>query len=89
MSDDQDAAESFDEDMLGTDDAVTSDEAESAGDGDWPPSRPRGLPFADSDVTDESFAERTLQEEPDVLPDPDSDRTPFEADVDDANVGDG
>ena len=66
MSDDeQDQAEAFDEDVLG-DDPVTSDEI--ADSGDWPPARPHGLQFADADVTDESFAERTLQEEPEIEP---------------------
>jgi hypothetical protein len=66
MSDDeQDGAEAFDEDVLG-DDPVTSDEVGDAG--EWPPSRPHGLQFADADVTDESFAERTLQEEPEIKP---------------------
>ncbi|MCU1400113.1 MAG: hypothetical protein JWN62_3222 [Acidimicrobiales bacterium] len=89
MSDDQDNAESLDEDMVGTDDAVTSDEADLSADAEWPPTRAHGLPFADADVTDESFAERTLQEEPEEFPDSVSDATPFEADVDDANIGDG
>jgi hypothetical protein len=39
-----------------------SDEAEV----DYPPERPHGVPFADSDVTDESFAERDAQQEPEV-----------------------
>lgn len=64
MSDDeQDQAEAFDEDVLG-DDPVTSDEL--GGDDEWPPSRPHGVQFADADVTDESFAERSRQEEPEV-----------------------
>ncbi|MCU1394415.1 MAG: hypothetical protein JWM34_2843 [Ilumatobacteraceae bacterium] len=78
MSDAQDQAEDFDEDAIGTDDAVTSDEAEVDADAEWPPSRPHGIQFADADVTDESFAERTAQEEPEV----------WEAEVADANVGD-
>lgn len=61
-SDNQDTAETLDDDMIGTGDAVTSDEIEV----DFPPEHPVGLPFADSDVTDESFAERSLQEEPEV-----------------------
>jgi hypothetical protein len=66
MSDDeQDGAEALDEEVLG-EDPVTSDEVADAD--DWPPSRPHGLQFADADVTDESFAERTLQEEPEVEP---------------------
>lgn len=62
MSDDQDAAESVDEEMVGTD-AVTSDEEGAFGDA---PDRPVGLPFADADVTDESLAERVAREVPDV-----------------------
>jgi hypothetical protein len=63
MSDDeQDTAESVDEEMLG-EDAVTSDEVGSFDDA---PFTPVGLPFADADVTDESFAERTAREEPEV-----------------------
>lgn len=73
-SDDQDVAEDFDEEMIGTDDAVTSDQAEA----DFPPERLHGVPFADADVTDESFAERSRQEEPEV----------WEAAVDDADVAD-
>ncbi len=63
MSDDdtQAGAEGIDEEVTGTD-PVTSDEAgiEAA------PDRPHGIQFADADVTDESFAERTEQEEPEV-----------------------
>ena len=65
MSDEQDQAEAFDEDALG-EDPMTSDEIVDSD--DWPPSRPHGLQFADADVTDESFAERTLQEEPEIEP---------------------
>ncbi len=65
MSDDQDRAEDLDEDMIGTDAAVTSDQAEA----EYPPERPHGIQFADADVTDESFAERSLQEEPEVWED--------------------
>ena len=42
-------------------DAVTSDEVGAFDDA---PLEPVGLPFADADVTDESFAERSLAEEP-------------------------
>ena len=64
MSDDsQDRAESFDEDMIGGDSPVTSDQIEV----DFPPERPHGIQFADSDVTDESFAERSAQEQPEVF----------------------
>lgn len=55
-------AEQFDEDLVGGDDPVTSDEASV----DFPPDRPVGLPFADADVTDESLAERHAREEPEV-----------------------
>lgn len=65
MSDDaQDRAEATDDDLIGGGDAVTSDEVEV----DFPPYSPVGLPFADADVTDESFAERSMQEEPEVSP---------------------
>ena len=59
MSDDpQDKAESFDEDIISGDDIITSDQSET----DFPPERPHGIPFADADITDESFAERSAQE---------------------------
>ena len=67
MSDEQDVAESVDEDRVGAD-PVTSDEVGSFDDS---PDRPVGLPFADADVTDESFAERTSRELPEVEDDPD------------------
>ena len=67
MSDEQDAAESVDEDMVGGD-PVTSDEIGAFGDS---PGDPVGLPFADADVTDESFAQRTARELPEVEDDPD------------------
>jgi hypothetical protein len=76
MSDEQDVAESVDEEMTGND-AVTSDEVGAFGDA---PDRPVGLPFADADVTDESFAERTAREVPDV------DQVPFSATLDDPDV---
>jgi hypothetical protein len=60
-NDPQDVAEDLDDDATGVD-AVTSDRAEV----DYPPTRPHGVQFADADVTDESFAERSLQEEPEV-----------------------
>jgi hypothetical protein len=66
MTDDQDGAESVDEEMVGTD-AVTSDEVGAFDDA---PDRPVGLPFADADVTDESFAERTAREVPELADDP-------------------
>jgi hypothetical protein len=67
MGDEQDAAESVDEEVVGTD-AVTSDEVGAFDDA---PDRPVGLPFADADVTDESFAERTARELPEVSDDVD------------------
>ena len=67
MSDEQDAAESVDEDMVGTD-AVTADEVGAFDDA---PDEPVGLPYADADVTDESFAERSAREEPELVDDPD------------------
>ncbi len=65
MSDSQDQAKNFDEDMTGSD-PVSIDQIGSESDGDWPPARSHGIQFADADVTDESFAERSLQEEPEV-----------------------
>lgn len=63
MSDDsQDRAESFDEEMIGGESPVTSDQVEV----DFPPETPHGIQFADADVTDESFADRTAQEQPEV-----------------------
>jgi len=63
MSDDpQDIAEDFDEDVTGQDDPVLSDEAAT----EYPPEQLLGVPFADADVTDESFAERRRQEQPEV-----------------------
>ena len=67
MSDEQDVAESVDEEMIGAD-PVTSDEVGAFDDA---PDRPVGLPFADADVTDESFAERSGRELPEVAEDPD------------------
>jgi hypothetical protein len=67
MSDEQDVAESVDEDVVGSD-PVTSDEVGAFDDA---PDRPVGLPFADADVTDESFAERTGRELPELADDPD------------------
>ncbi len=59
--DDQDKAESFDDEMIGLA-ADGSDEVEI----EFPPDRPMGIPFADADVTDESVADRSAQEEPEV-----------------------
>jgi hypothetical protein len=60
--DPQDTAEDLDEDVVGTDDPILSDEARAA----YPPDEPVGVPFADADVTDESFADRAAQEQPEV-----------------------
>ena len=68
MGDEQDVAESVEEEVVGTD-AVTSDEVGAFDDA---PDRPVGLPFADADVTDESLAERTAREIPDVADDVDA-----------------
>ena len=72
MSDEQDAAESVDEEMVGTD-PVTSDEV---GTFDDAPERAVGLPFADADVTDESLAERVAREVPDFAEKPFTPRRP-------------
>lgn len=69
-NDDQDTAEGFDEEMVGTD-RILSEDAVT----DFPPERPRGLPFADADITDESVADRAAQENPDVWPNDDDDAT--------------
>jgi hypothetical protein len=62
-NDPQDQAESVDEDLIGgAENAVTSDEVEAQ----FPPDEPQGILFADADVTDESVADRALQEEPEV-----------------------
>jgi hypothetical protein len=61
-NDPQDAAESFDEDMIGGDSVVTSDQYEI----DFPPDHPHGIQFADADITDESLADRVAQEIPEL-----------------------
>ena len=66
MGDEQDGAESVDEEMVGAE-AVTSDEVGAFADA---PDRPVGLPFADADVTDESFAERGARGTPEHEDDP-------------------
>ena len=48
--------------MVGRSDRILSDEDRAA----FPPEDPRGVPFADADVTDESFADRARQSEPEV-----------------------
>lgn len=60
-TDDQDIAEAFDEELVGMD-APAIDEPGV----DFPPERPRGVRFADADVTDESVADRAAQENPEV-----------------------
>jgi hypothetical protein len=77
MGDEQDSAESVDEEMVGTD-AVTSDEVGAFDDA---PDRPVGLPFADADVTDESLAERSAREIPDLVDDVDEPLRLVEPDV--------
>ena len=64
MSDAQDEAEQFDEDATGMEDPILSDEFETDR-ASFPPDELQGVPFADADVTDESFAERTAAEIPD------------------------
>ena len=68
MSDVDDAqfsAEQLDEEVTGLDDPVTSDEVRP----DYPADHYEGVPFADADVSDESFADRSGQEQPEQLPD--------------------
>ncbi len=62
MSDPQDNAETVDEDQTGADPLLSDERGATS----FPPDEPRGLPSADADVTDESLAERVLQEEPEV-----------------------
>jgi hypothetical protein len=59
--DEQDDAESVDEEMIDDDDPTSEHE-----DVQFPADRPRGLPFADADITDESVADRVEQEDPEV-----------------------
>ena len=66
MNDEQDVAESVDEEMVGTD-AVTSGEGGAFDDA---PDHPVGLPFADTDTTDESLAERASRDVPEIVDDP-------------------
>ena len=64
MSDDpQDIAEGYDEDVVGQEEPVLSDDLPADQD---PLDDPRGLPFADADVTDESLAERVAREQPEA-----------------------
>lgn len=64
LNDDQSRAGQLDEDVTGLDDPVTRDEVLV----DYPPDHLDGVPFANADVTDESFEERTAQEQPEQLP---------------------
>ena len=64
LNDDQSGAEQLDEEVTGLDEPVTSDEVQL----DYPPDHLEGVPFADADVTDESFEERSAQEQPEQLP---------------------
>jgi hypothetical protein len=63
FNDEQSSAEQFDEEVTGSEEPVTSDEVLT----DYPPERLHGVPFADADITDESFAERSAQEEPEQV----------------------
>lgn len=64
FQDEQSGAEQLDEEVTGLDDPVTSDEVRP----DYPPDHLEGVPFADADVTDESFEDRLDQEQPEQLP---------------------
>jgi hypothetical protein len=62
FDDGQFRAEQLDEDITGLDLPVTSDEVRV----EYPPDHLEGVPFADADVSDESFADRFGREEPDI-----------------------
>ena len=64
--DEQSGAEQFDEEVTGLERPVTSDEVGP----DYPPNHLEGVPFADADVTDESFEDRSAQEQPEHAPEP-------------------
>jgi len=64
--DEQSGAEQFDEEVTGLERPVTSDEVRP----DYPPDHLEGVPFADADVTDESFEDRLAQEQPEHAPEP-------------------
>jgi hypothetical protein len=68
MSDAQDRAEQFDQDVIGGADPVEPDAAILSEEAviDFPPDRPLGIDHADADVTDESLEQRVAQEQPDV-----------------------
>jgi len=63
-TDEQSGAEQIDEEVTGLDDPVTSDEVRP----EYPPDQLEGVPFADADVTDESFEDRLTQEQPEQFP---------------------
>ena len=63
--DPQDVAERLDDDAISGDDVAPADQSEVL----TPPERTYGIQFADSDVSDESFADRCAQEEPELTPD--------------------
>ena len=77
MGDEQDGAESVDEEMVGAD-AVTSDGGGVRHDA---PDRPVGLPFADADVTDESFTDTGPRGTPEHEDDPNAPLRLVEPDV--------
>jgi len=62
--DEQSGAARFDEEVTGLERPVTSDEVRP----DYPPDHLEGVPFADADVTDESFEDRLAQEQPEQTP---------------------
>jgi hypothetical protein len=66
LGDEQDQAEDLDETVEGQDDQPVDPSADDVPAEDYPPDRLHGVPFADADVTDESFAERDAQTEPEV-----------------------
>jgi len=65
-NDTQSGAEQFDEEVTGLDDPLTTDEVRP----DYPPDHLEGVPFADADVTDESFEDRLAQQQPEEFPEP-------------------
>ncbi len=62
--DPQDVAERLDDDAISGDDVAPADQSEVL----TPPERTYGIQFADADVSDESFADRCAQEEPELTP---------------------
>lgn len=63
-TDEQFGAEQLDEEVTGLDDPVTSDEMRP----DYPPDHFESVPFADADVTDESFDDRRAQQQREEYP---------------------